>query len=1463
MAPIKIKDTSALTTPDPDGDDGDNLLLIIIIASCAFVVLAIVTTIIIVYCRKRSRSSNSTTIAELSELDDGKKEDEEQKKPKSKSKDKTAKKKGKKKKSNKDGDDDDDVQHFMFAPIKRKCRVRYSYRGPSSTHLELKTGEIVTIVEEDNYGLCRGIIGDREGWFPFNYVEEYKEPQTYTNEAFQDDETGMVKTGEERPISDEDDVFVTTFKHDRETENVTNAKQKDVGDKDDGKSSPDSVNKTVVMVHAQVEDNKTITPPEISDHAKDNEKSEPANEKEERSALDENVNEVKESYQRYKVTPVSDDSILARASSKKKKGVRKQIRFSETIAEIPRNSMTGDEDAVELEREDVTPERKIDDSDSSPDKDVTTVNVEGPASESEIEKTPVNVEQPRAAKPFAVSQNITKNVNKTQNTERNDLKTTSVVEQKKAETDKKDAETIVVSQSVSSENDKKQKTDKTDDDTSEKKRNETSQNMDKIEVESSKSSKSSVDDSNKTTWSPKPAVAAKPKPKKPAPTGTMIGNTSKQGMTPTPVSGTQQASTKESKGLESSHDKFSDHLKELADLLKKERVISKLESESEDERKAGENDKNETKISSVKRSEVSDSRKNPGLDETKKGETNLKRSASSKKRKAPPPPPKVAAAAAGHGEVVKKQDTIPEVIVHKEEPNSGQTGHKREPHGYENVGLPGTPFVQQKTYRAIYNFTGKGGGELNVEVNDLLIVLERDPQGWVKGRLEKNGENGWIPAAYIEEWMYDQGEDKIYEEFYHNDFEEEGIEYKAVCSYRGNSDIELSFNVGDVIFVLEECDNGWWRGIHDNIQGWFPGSHVELCETSDTGWTDATSFDSDWFFTPQPTPAGSTTQSFHWEGITPVTNGGKGHYGDFEIIPQLYEAMKARASSTSKTKPKRRAPQPPVDQARPEPLTPDRISLQSYSSESQVPPRHPVPRPNNAALRLAERQHASAHLKDGDKQAEARLSIESDVHIPGLQKQYARPKFVKIPAKTVRRGVASRYQEAPSRPTPPPPEAIQKYLSNEPEQERRNKMGVREGEATGTSDQDSSIEHKDRAKEENVHKRIKPKPKPRRRTLEGKDLSLTSDGSSTPNTYSAINEHDLPQPNDSSTPKQVQPHYQNWPQTTDGKLAPRQQHQNGGHTADNRLYASDITDKSYSGDHDDNFNNQMLPPQPVPRYSRIFDTDEDWPVPPTNDEMYTVNRTDEPRRRSGTWSNFDLSHATRETNQSTPVPQPRPAKRAASLEELNTSHGQSDSQLTLSGSIDQSSDGMKSKPKPQPRIRLPPQDPVKRNKPATPVPAPRPASLIFAQSPELVQQSKSKSSTPSSGSAVDLSLFSERTAGDGAEMDETVGVHQIHLKVGNEDEEEDEEDHDYDDVAIDVTKSQRSYQVDSPMTPPSKMRNAIFPYTAQASDELSFRVGQALIEIENYEGTGWSRGMLDDGSVGLYPSNYVHHMTEL
>lgn len=60
---------------------------------------------------------------------------------------------------------------------------------------------------------------------------------------------------------------------------------------------------------------------------------------------------------------------------------------------------------------------------------------------------------------------------------------------------------------------------------------------------------------------------------------------------------------------------------------------------------------------------------------------------------------------------------------------------------------------------------------------------------------------------------------------------------------------------------------------------------------------------------------------------------------------------------------------------------------------------------------------------------------------------------------------------------------------------------------------------------------------------------------------------------------------------------------------------------------------------------------------------------------------------------------------------------------------------------------------------------------------------------------------------------------------------------------------------------PAKMMKAVFSYRAANEDEISFDEGTLLTFLETVE-DGWARGKLQNGKMGLFPTNFVEAVAD-
>jgi Rho guanine nucleotide exchange factor 7 len=55
-------------------------------------------------------------------------------------------------------------------------QAEYSFKGTNNDELCFKKGDVITVTQKEEGGWWEGTLEDKTGWFPSNYVKEYKTP---------------------------------------------------------------------------------------------------------------------------------------------------------------------------------------------------------------------------------------------------------------------------------------------------------------------------------------------------------------------------------------------------------------------------------------------------------------------------------------------------------------------------------------------------------------------------------------------------------------------------------------------------------------------------------------------------------------------------------------------------------------------------------------------------------------------------------------------------------------------------------------------------------------------------------------------------------------------------------------------------------------------------------------------------------------------------------------------------------------------------------------------------------------------------------------------------------------------------------------------------------------------------------------------------------------------------------------
>ncbi|XP_032080544.1 sorbin and SH3 domain-containing protein 2 isoform X5 [Thamnophis elegans] len=149
---------------------------------------------------------------------------------------------------------------------------------------------------------------------------------------------------------------------------------------------------------------------------------------------------------------------------------------------------------------------------------------------------------------------------------------------------------------------------------------------------------------------------------------------------------------------------------------------------------------------------------------------------------------------------------------------------------------------------AKYNFNADTNVELSLRKGDKVILLRRVDQNWYEGKLPGTNKQGIFPVSYVEvKKSMARGEneypvppipqsyssDKIHHSakpqrpvFAHDSG---GEPFQVLYNYTPRNEDELELREGDVIDVMEKCDDGWFVGTSRRTKyfGTFPGNYVK------------------------------------------------------------------------------------------------------------------------------------------------------------------------------------------------------------------------------------------------------------------------------------------------------------------------------------------------------------------------------------------------------------------------------------------------------------------------------------------------------------------------------------------------------------------------------------------------------------------------------------------------------------
>ncbi|BES87934.1 Variant SH3 domain [Nesidiocoris tenuis] len=129
-----------------------------------------------------------------------------------------------------------------------------------------------------------------------------------------------------------------------------------------------------------------------------------------------------------------------------------------------------------------------------------------------------------------------------------------------------------------------------------------------------------------------------------------------------------------------------------------------------------------------------------------------------------------------------------------------------------------------------YNYDAALPDELTIRKGDLISDVVPNSPGWWEGTLTRDGKRGLFPDNFVKLVNDPNG-------LALSRHSSSGRKCKVLFSYKPMNEDELELHVDDIIDIISEVEEGWWKGKLNNRIGVFPSNFVE--EISNNGTREA------------------------------------------------------------------------------------------------------------------------------------------------------------------------------------------------------------------------------------------------------------------------------------------------------------------------------------------------------------------------------------------------------------------------------------------------------------------------------------------------------------------------------------------------------------------------------------------------------------------------------------------------
>lgn len=128
--------------------------------------------------------------------------------------------------------------------------------------------------------------------------------------------------------------------------------------------------------------------------------------------------------------------------------------------------------------------------------------------------------------------------------------------------------------------------------------------------------------------------------------------------------------------------------------------------------------------------------------------------------------------------------------------------------------------------KVLFEYEAEQEDELNLKVGDIVKNVDVQNGGWWEGEI--GGKRGVFPENFVELIKSDENKAPPPTAA----AAESKKQAKVTFQYEPEQDDELALEVGEIVEVLEDDDEGWWKGSLNGKIGMFPSNFVEKIKTS-------------------------------------------------------------------------------------------------------------------------------------------------------------------------------------------------------------------------------------------------------------------------------------------------------------------------------------------------------------------------------------------------------------------------------------------------------------------------------------------------------------------------------------------------------------------------------------------------------------------------------------------------------